>query len=129
MVKKSSVDRLEIVTIVKKVFKERVEKLGIPREYIVKTIDYIWRRADKIPDVISRIEDIIEIGRGNLSAVIKSTEAERKRAVFIAKYIDLLSGEEKVVWSGKLEPEAYLWKPVVGVTGAKCSCGCPCPLT
>ena len=123
MVKKdSSVDKFEIVAIVKKVFREEVEKLGMPRDYIVKTIDYIWRRADKIPDVISRIEDLIEIGRGNLSAVIKSTEAERKRAVSIARYIDLLSGEEKIAWSGKLEPEAYLWKTVVGVSGAKCSC-------
>ncbi len=118
----STVDKLEIVVIVKKAFKESVEKLGLPREYVVKTIEYIWKRAEKIPDVVSRIEDIIEIGRGNLSAVIKSTEAERKRAVSVAKYIDLLTGEEKIVWTGKLEPEAYVWKTVVGVSGAKCSC-------
>ncbi len=118
----SVVDKLEVVVIVKKVFKERVESLGLPRELVVKTLDYIWRRAEKILDVVSRIEDIIEIGRGNLSAVIKSTEAERKRAVSVAKYIDLLTGEEKIVWTGKLEPEAYVWKTVVGVSGAKCSC-------
>ncbi len=118
----SKVDKLEIIVVVKKVFKERIESLGLPRELIVKTLDYIWKRAEKIPDVVTRIEDIIEIGRGNLSAVIRSTEAERKKAISVAKYIDLLTGEEKIVWTGKLEPETYVWKTVVGISGAKCNC-------
>jgi hypothetical protein len=112
---------LKYVSLINKVFKEAIMKMDLPTDFREKIIDFISRRADKIPDVISRIEDLMEIGKGNLSAIIKSTEAERKTAVSLIKYIDLM-GEERVVWSGRLSPEEYIWKTVVGVSGAKCSC-------
>ncbi len=104
-----------------KFFKERVKDIEWNKDLSIIVSEIIIDKENKTLELLHRPQMIFELGKGAYRIEFKTSLALRKRLESYAVIVDL-TGEERIIKTGRVPAEQALWTTILGIDSLKCNC-------